>query len=355
MIQTPKNIILDFERMKYPNSGLYHFCKGLGEALVKESDPNRETLSFYLPKQVNGFFGSSVQYINQTSLHKLVMPSLKKFTCWHATNQTSGYFPKNQRIPIVLTVHDLNFLYDSNKSAKRKKAYQQNLQSKVDTATAVVTISSFTAKELEQFVDLGNKKITVIYNGCGIDDSILVYPPKIIPSIPFLFTIGTIAPKKNFHELLHLLIGNNYQLIIAGITQDEKYKQFIIAEAHRLGVAQQLVFTGAILESEKYWYYQHCTAFLFPSLAEGFGLPVIEAMHFGKTVLLSSVGPLPEIGGSAAHYFTEYTAQAMQTTLKKSLEHDELMNRRDAIQLHAKQFSWQKAANAYLQLYRTII
>jgi glycosyltransferase involved in cell wall biosynthesis len=78
-------------------------------------------------------------------------------------------------------------------------------------------------------------------------------------------------------------------------------------------------------------------------------------MHFGKTVLLSSVGPLPEIGGSVAHYFTEYTAQAMQTTLNNALEQDELKNRRDAILLHAKQFSWQKAANAYLQLYRSII
>ncbi len=355
MIQPAKNIILDFERMKYPNTGLYHFCKGLGEALIKESDPSRETLSFYLPKQLNGIFGSSVQYIDQSSLHKLVMPPLKKFSCWHATNQTSVYFPKNQRIPIVLTVHDLNFLYDSNKSVKRKNAYQKNLQSKIDRATAVVTISTFTAKELEQFVDMGNKKITVIYNGCGIDESVQVLPPQTIPSIPFLFTIGTIAPKKNFHELLKLLIGTNYQLIIAGITQDEQYKQFIITEANRLGVAHQLVFTGAILESEKYWYYQHCIAFLFPSLAEGFGLPVIEAMHYGKTVLLSSVGPLPEIGGSVAHYFTEYTAQAMQSTLNKALEHDELMNRRHTIQLHAKQFSWQKAANAYLQLYRTII
>lgn len=355
MIQSPKNIILDFERMKYPNTGLYHFCKGLGEALVKESDPNREILSFYLPKQLNGIFGSSVQYIDQSSLHKLVMPPLKNFSCWHATNQTSLYFPKNQKIPIVLTVHDLNFLYDSNKSEKRKKVYQQNLQNKIDRADAVVTISSFTAKELEQFVDMGNKKITVIYNGCGIDDALQALAPQTIPSIPFLFTIGTIAPKKNFHELLNLLIGTNYQLIIAGITQDEKYKQFIIAEANRLDVAHQLVFTGAISENEKYWYYQHCIAFLFPSLAEGFGLPVIEAMHFGKTVLLSSVGPLPEIGGSVAHYFSDYTAQAMQETLNNALAHDELLNRRDTIQLHAKQFSWQKAANAYLQLYRTII
>jgi glycosyltransferase involved in cell wall biosynthesis len=354
MNQATKNIILDFERMKYPNTGLFHFCKGLGEALVKELDPNKETLHFYLPKSMHGIFGTSVQYIHQQSIHKLVMPSFKNFACWHATNQTSEYYPANKKIPVVLTVHDLNFLYDSNKSEKRKKIYQQNLQAKVDRANLLVAISSFTAKELMEHVDIGNKKIEVIYNGCGIDESIKETAPNEIPQSPFLFTIGTIAPKKNFHELLKLLIGTNYQLVIAGITQDENYKQFILTEALRLDVAKQLIFTGAISESEKYWFYQHCTAFLFPSLAEGFGLPVIEAMHFGKTVLLSTVGPLPEIGGSVAHYFNDFTMESMQMALSNALAHDELIKKRADIQAHAKQFSWQKAANAYLQLYRSI-
>ena len=176
-----------------------------------------------------------------------------------------------------------------------------------------------------------------------------------VPQSPFLFTIGTIAPKKNFHELLKLLIGTNYQLVIAGITQDEKYKQYILAEAIKLGVNSQLVFTDAISESNKYWYYQHCTAFLFPSLAEGFGLPVIEAMHFGKTVLLSTIDTLKEVGGSVAHYFSDYEAASMQATLKNAIAIDNELNSRDQIQQHAKQFSWEKAAKLYLQLYQTII
>ena len=100
---------------------------------------------------------------------------------------------------------------------------------------------------------------------------------------------------------------------------------------------------------------KYCTAFLFPSLAEGFGLPVIEAMHFGKTVLLSTIDTLKEVGGSVAHYFSDYEAASMQATLKNAIAIDNELNSRDQIQQHAKQFSWEKAAKLYLQLYQTII
>jgi glycosyltransferase involved in cell wall biosynthesis len=340
--------------MKYPNTGLYHFCKGLGEALVKNTIENDPSIGFYLPKSLEGYFGKNAQYLHQQALHKIAMPSLKKYDCWHATHQTTNFFPYKQKMPILLTVHDLNFLYDQQKSAKKKKNYIIDLQKKVDRADAIVAISQFTANDLQQHVQLKQKQISVIYNGCGVDESIKILSPSILPTQPFLYTIGTIAPKKNFHVLLELLVSTNQLLIITGITQSEKYKQFIISEAIRLGVLDQVIFTGAISEAEKYWYYANCKAFLFPSLAEGFGLPVIEAMYFGKTVLLANEGPLPEIGGDCAHYFSEFNRELMQALLFEAIEKDEQENRRLLIKEHAKQFSWDKAAKLYLQLYKTM-
>ena len=72
--------------------------------------------------------------------------------------------------------------------------------------------------------------------------------------------------------------------MIAGVTHQPWYQRKIEEEAKRLGVTERVIFTGAISENDKYWYYQNCTAFVFPSIAEGFGLPVIEAMYFGKPV-----------------------------------------------------------------------
>lgn len=349
---TTKHIILDCERMKYPNTGLYHFCKGLGVALVKNTIENDPSIGFYIPKSLDGYFGKNTQDLHQQALHKIALPSLKNYDCWHATHQTTNFYPHKQKIPIVLTVHDLNFLYDQQKSASKKKNYIINLQKKVDRADAVVAISQFTANELQQHIQLNQKPVTVIYNGCGIDETIKMRSPLVLPTQPFLYTIGTIAPKKNFHVLLELLVNINQALIITGITQSETYKQFIISEAVRLGVFDQVIFTGAISEAEKYWYYANCKAFLFPSLAEGFGLPVIEAMYFGKTVLLANEGPLPEIGGDCAHYFAEFNRESMQSLLQNAIEKDEQENRSLLIKDHAKQFSWDKAAKLYLQLYK---
>ena len=354
MSNSPKHIIIDCERMKYPNTGLYHFCKGLGEALVKNTIENDPSIGFYMPNLLDGYFGKTAQYLHQHTLHKIVMPSLKKYDCWHATHQTTNFYPYKQKVPIVLTVHDLNFLYDHQKSTNKKKLYIKELQKKVNRADAVVAISKFTANELQQHVQLKQKQVTVIYNGCGIDESIKMLSPSSIPAQPFLYTIGTIAPKKNFHVLLELLVNNNQLLIITGITQSEKYKQFIIREAIRLDVLDKVIFTGAIAEAEKYWYYANCKAFLFPSLAEGFGLPVIEAMYFGKTILLANEGPLPEIGGNYAHYFTDFNRESMQALLQNAITMDEQENRKLVIKEHAKQFSWDKAAKLYLQLYKTM-
>lgn len=346
-----KNIVLDCERMKYPHTGLYHFCKNLGNALLREL-ADYEKLTIFANKTVKGSFGDRANYLTQNSWHKMMLPCLHKYNLWHATHQGTQYYPYKNNIPVILTIHDLNFLKDSDKSLKKKQSYISELQKKVDRADHIVTISNYTSDELKQHINLGNKTPTVIYNGCNIDEYSVLILPGIIPSSPFLFTIGTITDKKNFHVLPRLLVGNDYTLVIAGITHNISYRQLIIQEAARYGVSDRLIFTGPVTEEEKNWYYSNCLLFLFPSLAEGFGLPVIEAMYFGKTVLLSKEGSLPEIAGSYAYYFDSFDAVDMQKTLTKALNDAFFAEKAAFISNHAKQYSWSKAARSYLELYR---
>ena len=111
-------IVLDFERMKYPHTGLFHFCQNLGFSLQESIETRSEELSFYLPAKERNFFGKNERYIIQQPWHKLVMPSLKNYSVWHSTHQDSDYLPK--KLPIVLTIHDINLLHNINKSEKRK-------------------------------------------------------------------------------------------------------------------------------------------------------------------------------------------------------------------------------------------
>ncbi len=109
-------IIFDCERMKYENTGLFHYCLNLGLHLQKLVSAGEEEMSFYTPFGVSGYFPPGSHHILQTELHKFRMPSLQDYQVWHATYQDSYYLPfRNRKIKVVLSIHDLNFLYDESK------------------------------------------------------------------------------------------------------------------------------------------------------------------------------------------------------------------------------------------------
>jgi glycosyltransferase involved in cell wall biosynthesis len=110
-----------------------------------------------------------------------------------------------------------------------------------------------------------------------------------------------------------------------------------------------------ISEAEKAWLYAHCRGFLFPSLAEGFGLPPIEAMHFGKPVFLSRHTSLPEIGGDAACYFDDYDGAAMRRVVEAGVDAHARPGRAEAVVAHARQFSWARCAAQHVALYLELL
>lgn len=352
-MQAKKSIIFDCERMKYPHTGLYHFCLQLGQALLAAKEPG-EVLTFYTDKKNKGIFGPDANYLLQKPIHKLIHPSVRAYDVWHVTHQHSMYHPSPQKIPVVLTIHDLNFLKGGLKNSTKQKAYLRKLQDKVNRADHLVTISKFVLTDLQQHVDIGGKPVSVIYNGCNINMLPSLTSPAFTTQQPFLFTIGTIAEKKNFHVLSRLLINNHFQLLIAGVAQDKNYQKKIVEEATRLGVSDRVHFVGAISENDKQWYYKYCTAFVFPSIAEGFGLPVIEAMAFGKPVFLSNQTSLPEIGGSAAFYFSDFEANSMQKILADGLQTYVQTHMEPTVMAHAQKFNWLSTAEQYLEIYRSL-
>ncbi len=346
------NILLDCERMKYPNTGLYHLCLQLGKALQEEA--HDDNMYFYTPASVKGCFGNAAHYVTQRSLDKFMLPSIKGLDVWHCNFQGSNYYPFRKKVKKVFTVHDINFMYDDNLSPEKKEKYRLRIKEKVDNSDHITTISRFGLDEVKRVIGIGNKPATVVYCGCNFDKVITGAPPAYQPRSPFLLTIGTIVDKKNMHVLPALLKNNDYELVIAGITLSESYKQKIIAEATRWDVLNRVIFTGAISESNKQWYMEHCKAFVFPSLAEGFGLPVVEAMYFGKPLLISPLSSLPEVGGDVAYYFTDFEPEHMQQVLADSLQHYADTKPMEAIKARAKSFSWQAAARQLLGVYHSL-
>lgn len=351
--QQKNSVLIDCERMKYPFTGLYYYCLHLAKSL-EQTNPIDRKLCFYIRPSTKDLFNGSCT-IDQHSLHKFLLPSLNTFSIWHSTFQGTMYYPWRRNVKVVLTVHDLNFLYDDSKTPEKKTKYIKQLASKIERADHVVAISNYVLEDIKKHISIENKTCSVIYNGCNINEIENLVPPVITPPAPFLFTIGTIIDKKNFHVLPALLQGNDYQLIIAGVTNSEEYKNKIIEIARSLGVADRVIFTGSVSENDKQWYLKNCLAFVFPSISEGFGLPVIEAMYFERPVLLSTHTSLPEIGGDAAYYFQNFEASHMQQVLTDSLHDFQLKDRGKEMKERAFLFNWKHSAEQYHAVYDSLL
>lgn len=341
---------LDLEKLKYPHNGLYTFCIQLGQRLLQFRTDN-EQLSYYLPAGFNDFKGDFKKIPYKWYDRYAFNPS--EMDVWHSVHQTGNVWPRKKAKKTIVTIHDLNFLFEPNKGKREKSKSLETIQQQVDETDHIVAISQFTLNTIQEYIKVPKGKCSIIYQGSEIKEFPGFDAPQYRPAVPFLFSIGMILPKKNFHVLPKLLEHNDYELLIAGKTQGDYFRK-IEEEAAKYGVSSRVKLLGSITDEEKYWYYKNCSAFMFPSVAEGFGAPVVEAMHFGKPVFLSDKTSLPEIGGDAAYYFKQFDNEHMRQVFEQGLTHYAASNPARMIQQHAQKFSWDTNAREYMKLYRSL-
>ena len=259
-------ISLDFYKIKNMNSGLGQFSWRFSEALAQHA-PNEWSLFGIIPPDSKKI-ASRYQPI-KTNLLNRIFENSKEFDLWHSLHQFPAHFPKKGTTHI-LTVHDLNFL--TEKTGRKKIRYLNQVQKNVDNASVITAISNFTKSQIEENVNLKGKEVTVIYNGVQVDTFIDSTPPDYLSGLDYFFSIGIFNEKKNFHALFDLMHQfADKKLVIAGVNTTAygaKLKELIVKK----GLTDKIILVGPVSEKDKYWLYKNCTAFLFPSLAEGFGL-----------------------------------------------------------------------------------
>jgi glycosyltransferase involved in cell wall biosynthesis len=348
------NVLVDLHRIgKNPYNGLYTYCYQLGKSLLKFEHKDLD-LFYYLPQDKFGFFGSEIDYVNQRSIDKFYRFNTYKYDIWHAATTLSWYKPFNKKTKFIFTIHDLNFMIESPDNAKINNRNLRLIQERVNRADHIIAISKTALQQANQYLTIGDKPVSIVYPGCALvnelpEEKIPVYTP----SGPFLFTIGLLQTRKNFHVLMPILKSTQYKLVIAGLDTFD-YKKTILDEAQKWGVSEKVVIAGPVTENEKVWYYRNCIAFLFPSIAEGFGSPVVEAMYFGKPVFLSREGSLPEIGGSAAYYFHSFDPGQMVDDFTKGMQDYCKRSPQEEIKKRASVFTYDNAANAILNIYKHV-
>lgn len=346
-----KNIAVDLRFLDY-YTGFGDICRNYARRLAAVNDPDLHFI-FMIPEAHIGTFGDSVSYISSENPEQDIIDKGLKIDLWHSTDQMYEYYYKSPECTHLLTIHDLNFLYEKKHFHRWKRMWR--FKRRVKEADYISFISHFAENDVDRIYGLKDKPHCVIYNGITpVGDKEGVKPAFVEHEDgKFFFAISQIRRKKNFHTLVPMMQHfPEHNLYICG--DDEfRYAKEIRKLISKLGI-DRVKLTGRVSEDEKTWLYRHCDAFLFPSKAEGFGIPVIEAMQQGCKVFSSKLTSLPEICGPHATYWDNFDAADMAKVVKEGLLKDDqhLANERKE---YAHRFNYDKYTAEYIQLYKNIL
>lgn len=275
--------------------------------------------------------------------------------------------PLGYRGRMVVTIHDLILNEFPTERAStlaplifrlKLAAYKLVLRQAVRRATAVMAVSEYTKDQVVKRLRVPPAKVHVTY------ESVDPFPPP-APSNnllargidrPYLLYVGNSYPHKNLERLLLAAKraaeqGEDFQLVIVG--KRDFFSRRLEISARAMSPAR-VVFYGFAPDDELATLFRHATAYFFPSLSEGFGLPGLEAMQAGLPVFAAQAASLPEIYGSAAHYFTPTDIGAMADSIRLAL-HDTLLRQRLIAAGHERirHFSWATMAQQTLRVYES--
>ena len=349
------DVLIDLERLKYPHCGLGQICLNLGRIWANRP-ASKTTPHLFTPKGDVGRFGPGVRYNTAHPILRYTPWMNRSFDLWHSIHQEPTYLPSSKKTSWIMTVLDLNFL--GEKSERKSKVRLDRLQRHIDRTVHLSTISEFSKKVMQQHLDVADREIEVVPLGISPHTVTAEKKHPSIPSGKFIFSLGVVRPKKNFHvlvEMLSRLEDSSLNLVISGVP-DTAYATKIKNLSEQFNVAERVILTGSISDEERQWCLKNCFAFAFPSLFEGFGLPIIEAMSFGKPVFSSDCTSLPEVGGTAAYYWRDFHADSMADVFQKGMEHfTNSPNRPQEVQQWASQYSWENTADQFENIYLRVL
>jgi glycosyltransferase involved in cell wall biosynthesis len=235
-------------------------------------------------------------------------------------------------------------------------------------ANHLLTISSASALDIHRVLGVEYERMTVVHHGVdpeylagrtATDDEEMAQLRTLGVVKPYVFGLGAIDPRKNTTRLVEAFslvsrdaVGNT-QLVIAGLTPAalDAFREL----STRLGISSRVVLLGFVSEAHLRLLYRRARVFCYPSLYEGFGLPLIEAMASGTAVVSSAIDAVREVAGDAAILINPFDSESIAGGLESVLDQEEL--RRDIIRrgsANAQRFSWARAVEAVLSVYRRV-
>lgn len=350
---------IDISQIVY-QTGVSRYTAELVRHLLKIDQENQYVLYAGSLRQRSIIQAFAAQLPRKTKLVlTLLSPKLADFA-WNRLNvlpppETDVFHASNWALPrtkskLVTTIHDVTFLkYPETHTPYSVAVHTRHLNQAKKYADQIIAVSESTKKDL---IDYGipTEKITVIYEAAGS-----IFRPVDPRSVkvkhgltkPYFLSVGTREPRKNLQRLIEAFsklptrtvpVGN--QLAIAGP----------VGWGESLKIPSNVRFLGFVPDEDLAGLYSGAKAFVYPTLYEGFGLPVLEALSCGCPVITSNLSSLPEVGGEAAIYVNPKSI----TEISRAMTEIQKLNLREKSLAQARKFSWEKTARATLKVYQEV-
>ena len=342
---------------------------------LQKSDTRNEYFVFVAPGEDRCLHDSKKVHIIEIGSN--FYPLWEQFSLPRAVDQlnldmlhcTSNTAPILCKVPLILTLHDIIFLEPRDKSNKSLYqnmgwCYRRFVVPKIlKKCKRIITVSEFERNNIITKLNIPEEKMVMIYNGYNewfrpVEDTELVYQ-QYIEAPGYFFFLGNTDPKKNTERTL--IAYSKYleksdvkrKLLMADL--DRNYLDDIVERNHIENIKDQIIIPGYIKNADLPFIYNNAFAFLYTSLRESFGIPLLEAMACGTPVITSNTSSMPEIGGSEVLMVNPQNTNEI-TEIMLLLEKDNtLYQKQKEIGIRrAQQFSWKFTAKQLLMVYEDV-
>jgi glycosyltransferase involved in cell wall biosynthesis len=267
------------------------------------------------------------------------------------------------RKPFIVTVHDLvRICFPFGKETIQEKIGLRLDALGLKRAEHIIAASASTKRDLVRYLRVPEDRVTVIYN--GVDRKIFKPVSRRRFGFPYLLYVGSERPRKNLSTLLAAFaqlkseasaFGDLRLIKVGAAGRTAEFRQATLHEVKRLGLEGEVIFTEYVSDDDLAGYYSSAIALVVPSLYEGFGLPLIEAMACGCPVVASNSSSLPEVADNAALFFDPYSSEELARKLRRVITEPDLRHQLAGKGLErAELFSWGRAARETLLVYLNV-
>jgi len=357
-------------------AGVGHYTYYLIKYLLEVDKENEYTLFFYDRRiKVSEFEQANVKIVYFPGLENIgripffyrhwFIPQILRLYRLDIYHNPANIIPIFYFKKSVITVHDLAVYKHAEWFPGRQFFNLRILMPwSFIKAKKIIAVSQNTKEDLNKIFGVKKDKIEVIYEGVEDYNKIVIDETKLNERVkiagPYFLFIGTLEPRKNIVRLIEGFAGflkdsanKNFKLILAG-KRGWKYEP-IFATIEKLGLRDNVIYLGYITLEEKVYLLKRAIALTYPSLYEGFGLPIIEAMNLGVPIITSNIASIPELVIDNALLIDPYDAEAIKEAMKKITTDSQL---RESLakkgQGIAQNFSWQECAKKTLALFTKI-